>query len=265
MSSIQFDKYQGTGNDFVMVDNRTLLFDKNNTSLVASICHRNFGVGADGLILIEHCDDADYRMVYYNSDGHESSMCGNGGRCSYAFAKALGIVGNTATFLAIDGLHHVKQVGDSVALQMVDAELPMPSHDGHFVDTGSPHHVTLIDDLDALNLVPMGRTLRNRYGEAGSNVNFVELTGDNNAKVRTYERGVENETLSCGTGATAVALYLSRDLKPGESNQVGIKQPGGTLQISVTRSNSSTAGDPAFTDVWLQGPAQFVFSGTFPC
>ena len=205
-----FYKYQGTGNDFVMIDNRQQTFDKNNTNLVSLLCDRRFGIGADGLILLENHDTHDFKMVYYNADGNQSSMCGNGGRCLVAFAKQLGIISNKAVFEAIDGLHHATIEGDIVKLQMQNVDA-VENHKSHiFLDTGSPHHVQFEASIDDFDIKTKGAKIRYGapYNEAGSNVNFVKKQSDTSFKVRTYERGVENETLSCGTGVTAVALAM---------------------------------------------------------
>ncbi|WP_274476496.1 diaminopimelate epimerase [Mangrovimonas aestuarii] len=255
-----FYKYQGTGNDFVMIDNRHNDFDKNNTKLVNLLCDRRFGIGADGLILIEDHDATDFKMVYYNSDGNQSTMCGNGGRCISAFARDLGVINGDATFEAVDGLHHVKFNGDEVSLQMQDVST-IENHEEHlFLDTGSPHHVELRSDLDALDVKEVGAGIRygELYGKEGSNVNFVEQIGDSTFNVRTYERGVEDETFSCGTGVTAVAIAMF-ELGKTKSNNVTLKTKGGDLKVSFVKT------DEGYKDVWLTGPAKRVFKGEVSC
>ncbi|AUP77853.1 diaminopimelate epimerase [Flavivirga eckloniae] len=252
-----FYKYQGTGNDFVMIDNRQQVFDKNNTKLVASLCDRRFGIGADGLILLENHNDLDFKMVYYNADGNESSMCGNGGRCLVAFAKQLGVIDKKAVFEAIDGLHHATIEGNIVKLQMVDVDT-VEKHENHvFLDTGSPHHVQFEDKIEAFDIKTEGAKIRygSPYNEAGSNVNFVKKINDQTFAVRTYERGVEDETLSCGTGATAVALAMHAINEVGD-NLITLQVPGGELQVSFD------VEDGLYKNVWLIGPAKFVFEGT---
>ncbi len=251
-----FYKYQGTGNDFVMIDNRQQIFDKNNTKQVAHLCDRHFGIGADGLILLENHDRVDFKMVYYNADGNESSMCGNGGRCLVAFAKQLGVIENEAVFEAIDGLHHASIEGDIVKLKMVDVNT-IEKHEGHvFLDTGSPHHVQFENDIETLDIRTKGAKIRYGapYNEAGSNVNFVKKLSDRIFAVRTYERGVEDETLSCGTGATAVAIAMHA-LNETRDNLITLEVPGGELKVSFDLENG------LYKNVWLIGPAKLVFKG----
>lgn len=256
---LQFFKYQGTGNDFVIIDNRQGLFPKNDTQLVAHLCDRRFGVGADGLILLENDPDTDFRMVYFNADGAEGSMCGNGGRCLVAFAHFLGVIGNETTFNAVDGLHYATIDGDMVKLKMVDVAEVREKPNYSFLDTGSPHHVQLVEDLEHFNVPKEGAKLRyGIYGKSGSNINFVEQSTDDTFQVRTYERGVENETLSCGTGVTAVAIAMHQSRKT-ESKVVKVKTPGGNLTISFDQQ------DDAYTNVFLQGPAIQVFKGVISC
>ncbi|NQY29506.1 MAG: diaminopimelate epimerase, partial [Flavobacteriaceae bacterium] len=204
---LTFYKYQGTGNDFVMVDNRQLVISKDNQSLINSLCDRRFGVGGDGLILLENSATTDFKMVYFNADGNEGTMCGNGGRCIVAFAKFLKIIGNCTTFEAIDGLHTATVSGDVVSLQMQDVTTIEEKKDSVFLDTGSPHHVQFEEHIADFDIKTIGRNIRNEvYGAEGSNVNFVKKINDTTYRLRTYERGVEDETLACGTGATAVAI-----------------------------------------------------------
>jgi diaminopimelate epimerase len=255
--TVTFYKYQGTGNDFIISDNRSLTFDKTYCKNIAKLCDRRFGIGADGLILLEHHASADFKMVYFNADGNESSMCGNGGRCITAFAKFLGIIENTATFEAIDGLHSAEIEQDIVKLQMKDVA-QVEIHKNHiFLDTGSPHHVVLAEDLAHLDIKNIGAKIRYGapYNEAGTNVNFVKQISDNTFEVRTYERGVEDETLSCGTGATAVALAMHKQGKTA-ANAIILKTQGGNLKITF-----SVNSENEYTNIWLSGPATQVFKG----
>ena len=256
---INFHKYQGTGNDFVMVDNRDLTFPKSNISLIEKLCDRKFGVGADGLILLENHPTLDFKMVYFNSDGNQSSMCGNGGRCIIAFAKALHLVKEDTTFEAIDGLHFATiDAFGLVSLQMKNVEDVKINSDYIFLDTGSPHHVELVNDLQNVDVQTLGSKIRNSdlYGLTGSNVNFVSKISNDTFAIRTYERGVEAETLSCGTGATAVAIAM-KAIGQTVSNSINIVVQGGNLKISFVPIHGQ------FKNVFLTGKAEFVFEGVF--
>lgn len=257
---IPFFKYQGTGNDFIIIDNRLGNFRKNDTKLVALMCDRKFGIGADGLILLETDPKADFKMVYFNADGNESSMCGNGGRCLVAFAGKLGIINKSATFDAIDGIHQAQLLAkDYVKLKMKDVDNITLSQEAVFLDTGSPHHVAFVEGLADFDVFEKGKALRyGKYGPEGANINFVEQTGPDIFSVRTYERGVENETLSCGTGVTAVALAAFATQKTF-SNEVTLQTPGGSLKVHFTKTGQG------FENVYLEGPATLVFKGTFVC
>ncbi|MBK0369965.1 diaminopimelate epimerase [Flavobacterium agrisoli] len=255
---IEFYKYQGTGNDFVMIDNRSEFFPKENVQIIERLCDRRFGIGADGLILLENDSNTDFKMVYYNADGNESSMCGNGGRCLVAFAQQLGVINSKTIFIATDGLHHasVDQNG-LVALQMID----VPEIDFHenytFLNTGSPHHVELVPDLEQCDVKGKGAQLRysDLYAPKGSNINFVKKINDNTFALRTYERGVEDETLACGTGATAVAIAMNATGQTNET-KLNMNVEGGQLEVYFEKRGAS------YTNVFLKGPAQFVFKGT---
>lgn len=254
----EFYKYQGTGNDFVMIDNRTNFFPKDDVKLIERFCDRRFGIGADGLILLENDTDTDFRMVYYNSDGNPSSMCGNGGRCLVAFAKDLQLIEDQTVFIATDGLHHATISDDGiVSLQMKSVDTVTSTPQYVFLDTGSPHHVEMVTDLEHFNVKDTGAKIRysDLYGKAGTNVNFVEQISENTFAIRTYERGVEDETLSCGTGATAAAIAMYQQGKT-HSNTVQLQVQGGTLEVSFEKNEGK------FTNVFLKGPAQFVFKGT---
>lgn len=255
---IKFSKYQGTGNDFVMIDNRQSVFPKGNTKLIEQLCDRRFGIGADGLLLLENDSETDFRMVYFNSDGNESSMCGNGGRCIVAFAKKLNVIDkNTTVFIAADGLHHATILDDgNISLQMKDVDAIKIEESYVFMNTGSPHHVMMVEELQLFDVKTMGAQIRysDLYGKEGSNVNFVKQIGDDQFALRTYERGVEDETLSCGTGATAAAIAMFA-IGNTVSNQIELKVEGGKLAVSF--DNDGTV----FTNVLLQGPAALVYEG----
>ena len=253
---IHFYKYQGAGNDFIMVDNRSLNFPKNKVILIQKLCDRKFGVGADGLILLESSNNHDFKMIYFNADGKESSMCGNGGRCIVAFAKKLNIIAHKTTFEAIDGQHFAEVENELINLQMTDVE-NIEIYDSHvFLNTGSPHHVNFCDAIDTLDVPKLGSKIRYGapYFEEGTNVNFVEQISENSFKVRTYERGVEGETLACGTGVTAVAIAANKTGKTTEE-RIFIEVLGGKLEVSFKKENNN------YKNVFLKGPAQFVFEG----
>ncbi len=252
----QFYKYQGTGNDFVMMDNRKGTFPKDNFGLVSSLCDRRVGIGADGLILLEEDEETDFSMVYYNSDGNPGSMCGNGGRCLVAFAKYLGLIEDKTVFRAVDGLHRAEiDERDIVSLQMQDV-LDLKQRPNYtFLDTGSPHHVQLVKQLGDFDVKKEGAKLRyGLYGKKGSNINFVEANGSDGFYVRTYERGVEDETLSCGTGVTAVALAM-HSTQMTQSSTVTLHAVGGDLQVRFEKDAEG------YKNVCLIGPAKQVFKG----
>jgi diaminopimelate epimerase len=254
---ITFFKYQGTGNDFVMIDNRQNSFPKDNTKLIEELCDRRFGIGADGLILLENDIETDFRMVYYNSDGNQSSMCGNGGRCIVAFAKSLSIIGNETTFLATDGLHHASILENGIiSLQMKNVDEVKIQTDYVYLNTGSPHHVIMVGDIENYDVKTNGATIRysDLYGKEGSNVNFVKKLADNHFALRTYERGVEDETLSCGTGATAAAIAMHAIGKTND-HHIYLDVEGGKLEVSFVKEGDN------YTTVFLKGPATFVFEG----
>ena len=251
----EFYKYQGTGNDFVIIDNRTHDFPSTNSELIAQICDRKFGVGADGLLLLEENSQVDFTMVYYNADGNLGSMCGNGGRCMVHFANFLGIIDNQTTFEAVDGLHEASIDEGIISLKMNNVEAIKVASDYVFLDTGSPHHVELVSELETFKVEKEGAFLRNNtYGKEGSNINFVEPISENIFAVRTYERGVEAETLSCGTGVTAVAIALFETNKTN-SNKITLKTQGGDLKVSFNKTKKG------YKNIFLIGPATQVFKG----
>lgn len=256
---LDFYKYQGTGNDFVLIDNRQLLFPKNNTKLVAHLCDRKFGIGADGLILLENDNSSDFKMVYYNSDGNQSTMCGNGGRCLVAFAHKLGLFDVETSFIAVDGIHKARIENNVVTLWMNSVDNIEQRDESFFLDTGSPHHVQLVQNLSKIDVKKEGARLRyGVYGEKGSNINFVNQLGENTFRVRTYERGVEDETLSCGTGVTAVAIAMHYS-KKANTNAIAIEVEGGNLSVAFDFENNS------YSNVQLIGPATYVFNGSIVC
>jgi len=254
-----FEKYHGNGNDFIIISNMDddVVLTKKK---IHHLCHRRFGIGADGLILIQQDEKTDFKMLYYNSDGMLSTMCGNGGRCIAAYALAHKLAGNQMVFTATDGLHHavINSVNSDnslfdVSLEMSPVNEVVENENCYFLDTGSPHHVEFVKCADEIDVISKGREIRNssKYQPGGTNVNFVQI--DNNTLyVRTYERGVEEETLSCGTGVTASALAAY--LETGKKNW-RIKTRGGSFSVDFK-------GDSLpFTDIWLRGPAKMVFKG----
>ncbi|NER11042.1 diaminopimelate epimerase [Muriicola jejuensis] len=252
---LHFSKYQGTGNDFIVLDNRQNQFPKNDTNLVARLCDRRFGIGADGLLLLENDKSADFKMVYFNSDGKPGTMCGNGGRCLVVFAHSIGLIGKQTTFLASDGLHRATVEGERVSLSMSDVEDVAKKRNTFFLDTGSPHHVQRVKNLQGFEVAREGRRIRyGIYGEKGSNINFVEQDGPESFSVRTYERGVEEETLSCGTGVTAVAIAMHY-AGYTKASKVQVRTRGGDLQVSFSYNGKG------YDNVVLEGPATFVFKG----
>ncbi len=271
MTSFSFEKYHGCGNDFIMVldpDNR---FPLQAQKAIKSLCHRRFGIGADGLIVLQKHDLSHFRMVYFNADGHLGSLCGNGARCAVQFANAHGWckTNKLVLFEAADGLHQAEIITQEsenslIRLQMTDVEEIEQLDGAYFLDTGSPHWVQFIDDLSVFDVLGAGRQIRynDRFKEIGTNVNFVALDSDGGLFVRTYERGVEDETLACGTGVTASALAAHLHLaKEKAHNSFKIRTLGGLLEVSYTLVQ--TANGVAFQRVFLTGPAQKVFEGSF--
>ncbi|TXD50530.1 MULTISPECIES: diaminopimelate epimerase [unclassified Polaribacter] len=248
-----FYKYQGTGNDFVMLDNRTKIFPKENTAIISQICDRHFGIGADGIILIENDEKFDFKMIYFNADGSQT-FCGNGARCAVAFAKRLQIIEEKTTFLAVDGEHFAEIKNDIISLQMINVKEILVNSGSVFMYTGTQHHVEMVNALDAYPVFKNGQKIRNSYKAPGSNVNFVQQINDTTFRVRTYEKGVENETLACGTGVTAVAIAMHKTNRT-KSNVVSLPVEGGLLEVSFDEENG------VYTNVFLKGPAEFVFKG----
>jgi diaminopimelate epimerase len=252
-----FFKYQGTGNDFVIIDNRSGNYSSLATKQINFICDRRYGVGADGLMLLNTKPGFDFEMKYYNSDGRESSMCGNGGRCLVKFAYHLGIHKSTYSFSAIDGTHEAEiDLDGTVSLKMRDVNKIKTVNGDYILDTGSPHYIKMVNQLDNIDVLKNGRSIRNSdlFKKEGINVNFVEQLTDDEIAVRTYERGVEDETLSCGTGVTAAALACYHN-ETG-FNDVMVNTKGGKLNVEYDRVN-----DDSYRNIWLSGPAEKVFEG----
>jgi diaminopimelate epimerase len=255
---IPFYKYQGAGNDFILIDNRRLAVDHHNPAMIARLCDRRFGIGGDGIMFLQNKDGYDFEMVYYNADGQPSSMCGNGGRCIVAFAKFLGVIDTETEFLAVDGPHHAKisESGDWVSLHMIDVDTVTRDKEDYVLNTGSPHYVQLTSGLADKDVYADGYAIRNNdtYKAKGINVNFVEPAAEGYF-VRTFERGVEDETYACGTGVTAVALAMAQHNNQTGSIATPIKVLGGNLNIRFNYNGE------VFKDIYLEGPAVQVFAG----
>jgi len=257
---IVFSKYHGTGNDFILLDNRENKYSSLTESQIELLCNRRFGIGADGLILLEKDSETDFRMVYFNSDGRESSMCGNGGRCITAYAKSLSLINNSTKFIAIDGVHEAEVKSDNpviVKLKMNDVKEVQRIGEDLFLNTGSPHYVRFVRNALTVDVAGEGRSIRNSdaYKTEGTNVNFVEPLS-NRLVVRSYERGVEDETLSCGTGIVASALAsVAKGFVKDEKGICNIQALGGNLKVYYEKEGSG------FKNIWLEGGATFVFNG----
>lgn len=251
---IPFYKYHGTGNDFILIDHRNHQLGQFPVELIPKLCDRRLGIGADGLMLLQQHKQYDFAMIYYNADGSQS-LCGNGSRCAVHLAQYWGMVEQRAHFLTTDGPYQAFIQKDSIRLKMHDVPAIQPLAAGYFLNTGAPHYVQLVDNLTSLDVPSVGRAIRysQPLRKAGTNVNFVQLEGNNKLCIRTYERGVEDETLSCGTGATAAALVSSTK---GWESPVHVSTRGGSLQVSFK------AAAQGFTDIYLIGPATRVFQGT---
>jgi len=256
MKTIRFYKYQGTGNDFVMIDDRQETFDIKAHQLIKNLCDRKFGIGADGLILIRNHSQADFEMVYYNADGYQTSLCGNGSRCAVHFAGFLRMVNDSCTFYTIEGILKAKLSGDHVEINMPDVKGINKVSEDFTLHTGSPHYIQFVKNVSQFDVFSEGKRIRNSgpFQKEGINVNFVEMLGEGNIFVRTYERGVEDETYSCGTGVTAAAIAYG-NLQG--LNNINIKTLGGELQVNF-QSDSTNSG---FCNIFLKGPAQMVFKG----
>lgn len=255
---LKFYKYQGTGNDFIIADNRENQYNL-STEQVHKLCNRRFGIGADGLMLLQTKNGFDFEMKYYNADGREGSMCGNGGRCMVKFAWYLGIHRDIYHFLASDGAHEAEIDFDGiVSLKMKDVKSIRKFHGDYILDTGSPHYVKLVNDVMQLDVYKKGYEIRNskEFAEEGINVNFVEQEIEvDKIIVRTFERGVEDETYSCGTGVTAAALVCYHN--ENGFNDVEVKTLGGNLSVEFDRID-----DDKYENIWLCGPADMVYEGT---
>ncbi len=255
--TIDFVKYSGTGNDFILIDDRKEFFPSDNLQLISALCDRHFGVGSDGLMLIRESKDTDFEMIFFNPDGSKS-LCGNGSRCSVHFARSLGLTREQGSFVTTDGVHHYKMLSDNeIAIDMKPPSGAEKIDDFDFLNTGSPHLIVYTDDLESKDVYSEGQRLRSipPFNQEGTNVNFVSDLGNDKIEMRTYERGVENETLSCGTGVTAAALNLKRDELGNHLVSVGTK--GGDLRVHFKTLENG------FSDIWLEGPVLKIFEGVY--
>ncbi len=254
---LHFSKYQGAGNDFIIIDNRTSSISL-STQKIEKLCNRNFGIGADGLMFLELSEQANFKMIYFNADGKESTMCGNGGRCIVAFANRLNIINHKTKFIAIDGIHHAEILANNkVRLQMQNVEtIKQINENTYILNTGSPHYVMFYQGINQLNVLEEGRKIRNTepYKASGINVNFIEKIDADKLQIRTYERGVENETLACGTGVTAAAIALA-EAEGKKSGNIFVEAKGGNLEVEFNKEGN------IYQNIWLTGLAEFVFEG----
>lgn len=253
--TIVFNKYQGAGNDFIIIDNRKGRFNPSDSELIKRLCDRRFGIGADGLILISSSSEYNFVMKYFNADGFEGSMCGNGGRCSADFALKNGISCNNMIFNAIDGPHKAVKEKEIVRLQMNDVKETRLIKNNYFINTGSPHYILFSPDIDSIDVFKEGKKIRlsDDFAPEGTNVNFVQVT-ESGIYVRTFERGVEDETLACGTGVTASAIATVLSGKY-DKNSVNVRTRGGNLNVKFKIEGTEVK------DIWLSGPATFVYEG----
>jgi diaminopimelate epimerase len=255
---IKFYKYQGAGNDFVLIDNTKKEFQGDKVELSLALCDRKFGVGSDGLIFIENDNNFNFLMDFYNPDGSQS-FCGNGSRCAVKFAFDIGVFDSKSiSFKAIDGIHEAFIIDDLVKIQMNNIDIVEEIGEDYFINTGSPHYISYEESIDSMNMIEFGRQIRysESYKTNGTNVNAVEILDLNHLAVRTYERGVEDETLACGTGVTACALSYGVLSNLLGSQSVKIKALGGDLTVDFERNAKNS-----FNNIWLTGPAEYVFKG----
>ncbi|MDR2653574.1 MAG: diaminopimelate epimerase [Prevotellaceae bacterium] len=259
---MKFCKYQALGNDFILIDNRQNTFDA-SPEYVSFLCNRHFGIGADGLMLVENCDDADFKMQFFNSDGSAATMCGNGSRCIVAFAHKLGIFNDEVIFASGAGKHSGKVLSENknileIKVKITDVNQIVRGDGYYFINTGVPHCVIFTDNINVVDINSEGKKWRHSpLFPEGANVNFVEICGDNKLKLATFERGVEGETLACGTGATASAI-AAYDKLQNNITSYDIQTKGGELKISFDADKTQK---DSFVNIWLQGATTLVFEG----
>jgi len=254
---MKFYKYTGAGNDFILLDDYNNNIPELSAKQIYSMCDRHFGIGADGIMILKKSKALDFDMEYFNADGSGGTMCGNGGRCLVAFAQKLGLIKNHTKFLASDGIHEafINQ-RNIVKLKMINVDEIETVGKDFYCYTGSPHYVIFVDDIETIDVLNEGRKIRysDKYKDKGTNVNFVKIEENHAISIRTYERGVEDETLACGTGSVAAALTCAK-INEFCSGEVSVHTKGGLLKVSFNKT------DDYYEDIWLTGPADFVFQG----
>jgi diaminopimelate epimerase len=253
-----FQKFHGAGNDFIMVDARSYPQLAINQLNIEAMCHRRFGIGADGFIILRPVEGYDYQMDYYNSDGRLGTMCGNGGRCVAAFAYQVGAATEKQIFLAVDGPHEAQILSNQlVKLRMTEVSVLETRGADFFLNTGSPHYVAQVPDAHHHDTINQGRKIRynDEFAAQGTNVNFYTILSDNQLQVATYERGVEDETLACGTGVVACTLVAAKQLGIAQG-QLNVQAKGGYLSVEFQQNPHG-----GWQNIYLTGPAQYVFSG----
>lgn len=258
--TLKFDKYQGAGNDFIILNNYNGSYSRLSEEQIRGMCNRQMGIGADGLILLEPSDSSDFEMKYYNSDGKVSSLCGNGARCVVLYAHKKKIIGEKTKFNTIDGVHQAWLTShEKIKIQLNEVKKILKHKGSHIVNTGSPHYVKIVDNISDLNVKKEGSEIRylKDFIPEGINVNFLQKKNNSNFLIRTYERGVEDETLACGTGAVAAAIVMHNIGETLGNTNLEIDTLGGSLKVDFDFDNS------IYKNIFLEGPAKFVFSGTY--
>ena len=258
--TLKFDKYQGAGNDFIILNNFDGLFSKLIVHQFREMCDRHNGIGADGIILLKPANNVDFEMEYYNSDGKLSSLCGNGARCAVLYAYKNKSIGEKTKFRAIDGIHEAWiKSSEKVKIQINEIKKILKHKESFVINTGSPHYVQIMDNISDLNVKKKGSEIRysKDFIPEGINVNFLQKRNNSNFLIRTYERGVEDETLACGTGAVAAAIVMHNIGETSGKTNLKIETLGGSLNVNFDYQNS------VYKNIFLEGPANYVFSGTY--
>ena len=258
--TLKFDKYQGAGNDFIILNNYDGFFSKLSEHQFREMCDRHRGIGADGVILLEPSNSVDFEMKYFNSDGKLSSLCGNGARCVVLYAYKNKIINGKTKFSATDGTHEAWLTSsDKVKIQIKEIKKILKHKESFVINTGSPHYLKIMDNISDLNVKKEGSAIRysKDFIPEGINVNFIQIKNNSNFLIRTYERGVEDETLACGTGAVAAAIVMHNIGKTSGNTNIEIETLGGSLNVNFDFENS------VYKNIFLEGPVKYVFSGTY--